>query len=511
MRGLVSMKKNVIILHTDQQRYDSLGCNGNKVDCTQNIDALAADGCNFSRHIAANPTCSPSRASLLTGYYTPGHGLVSNGIPLWRREKCESDKLANKFFGTEIEEKVATIADRLGDVGYKTALFGKLHLEPHLYDGERKFYESYKGWKEEAMVNRNDPYYGFQTNKIILGHGEAPCGYNRGHYGRWLNKKYPEIAKLIDPGENAKTSLPGERNDIFLSKIPSKYHNTMWLAEETCQYIEDNKEGQEPIFMFVGFPDPHHPFTPPEDVAKDFMDIELPEFADLDKIVGEKSDAMKRALDLRHASKKDCAQAYKNTMASIHLIDQAVGQIIEKLKKENLYDDTLIIYTSDHGDYLGDFDMLAKSDLPSHNLVRIPFIMKATKDMVLPKTMDIPMSNVDVMPTIFNLLGIETDTALQGVDIFDEKNKDNTPMVTCYSMAGDERNISLLNDTYRYTYYMDSKQEELYNHVEDIKEHNNLVNDPSVDVVDICQQMKAQLFEKHIDCHLGKFDHYALW
>lgn len=505
------MKKNVIILHTDQQRFDSLGCNGNSEARTENIDALAADGCNFSRHITANPTCMPSRASLLTGYYAPGHGLTSNGIPLWRRPESESDALAGKLFGTKIEEKVPTIADRLSEEGYKTALFGKLHLEPHLANGVTEFYENYSSWEKEETVNKSEPFYGFDTHKIILGHGEQPCGYNRGHYGRWLHKHYPEIVELTNPGGDAKTSLPGERDDIYLSKIPSKYHNTMWLADETCQYLEANKDSEEPLFMFVGFPDPHHPFTPPEDISQDFMDIPLPDFASLDQVVGEKPKAMVRAIEGRHASKKDCAQAYRNTMASVHLIDIAVGQIIDQLKAQGIYDETIIVFTSDHGDYLGDFDMLAKSDLPSHNLVHIPFIIKGTKDQTLPTNCHVPMSNVDVIPTIFTMLGMDMEWDLQGVDIFDEKSQSNTPMVTCYGVTGDERNISILNETYRYTYYMDSKEEELYNHVKDLKEENNLVNDPSVDVTKVCSEMKAKLFEKHIECHLGKFNHYALW
>ncbi len=510
----MEMKKNVIILHTDQQRYDSLGCNGNPDAKTENIDALAKDGCRFTRHISTNPTCMPSRASLFTGLYVPGHGVSSNGIPLWRRAKggaSKSDEYSMKLFGIKVEDKIPTLADKLGECGYHTALFGKLHLQPHLADASNNFYENNNSWEDHEIENDNQEFYGFQTKKIILGHGEQVCEYNRGHYARWLSKNYPEIAKLTIPGEDTNTTLPGAREDIYLSKIPSEYHNTMWLADEACQYIDSTCEQEAPMFMFVGFPDPHHPFTPPMDIAKEFMNIPLPEFASRDKIVGEKATVSMNAMKAYHATKSDCEQAYRNTMASVYLIDKAVGKIIDHLKKKKLYDDTIIIFTSDHGDFLGDYDMLCKSNLPYHNLLHLPFILKGTKDMELPSVMDTPMSNADVVPTILSMLGIEKDAYIQGVDIFDKNNDNNMPMVTSYGVTLDGRNISLYNDTYRYTYYLDTKEEELYNHKNDIKELNNLVNDPSFDAKEICRTFKERLFEKHIECHSGIFNHYSLW
>jgi arylsulfatase A-like enzyme len=505
------MKKNVVIFHTDQQRYDSLGCNGNEEAKTPHIDALAEVGTRFTRHITANPTCMPSRASLFTGLYVPGHGVTSNGIPLWRREVYKSDALGQNFFGVKIEEKVPTLADRLLEEGYATSLFGKLHLEPHLSDGDQPFYENYKTWEKEDTVLLNQGFYGFETKKMVLGHGEAPCGYNRGHYGRWLNENHPDMVAITEPGGDAKTSLPGERDDIYLSKLPSKYHNTTWLAQEACQYIENKENHEKPMFMFVGFPDPHHPFTPPEDISGPFMTMDLPDFADKSEMKGDKPSAIKRAIDQRSASKSDCLQAYKNTMASIYLIDQAVGRVINTLKEQGLYDDTIIIFTSDHGDYLGDLDMLAKSDLPFKNLTHVPFILKGTKDMSLPPVMNLPMSNVDVFPTLLSLLGIESDQRLQGVDIFDPNSIDNTPMVTCFGITGDERNITLFDQNYRYSYYLDTKEEELYDHRTDEKELHNLAMDPDVATKELCSSLKGKLFAKHVDCDLGVYNHYALW
>lgn len=500
------MKKNVIIFHTDQQRYDSLGCNGNEQAKTPNIDALAKDGCRFTRHIAANPTCMPSRASLLTGLNPSSHGVESNGIPLWRRD--DKDAVKGDMLGVKIEDKIPTLADILFENGYDTSLFGKLHLTPHGSDKVYGYAESNDLWNEENPIDDSKSFYGFQTKKMIMGHGESPCAYNGGHYGRWLAQKHPEIIEMLNKGEKI---LPGSLDDIYLSKIPSKYHNSMWLADEVVNYFEETKNDEKPKFMFVGFPDPHHPFTPPQDIAKEFLDIPLPDFASVDDIIGDKSATSKKAMKAYTFSKDDCTKAYRYTMAEVHLIDKAIGQIIKYLKDNELYDDTIIIFTSDHGDFLGDFDMLRKIDIAFKNLVNVPFIIKGTKGINLPKTCNNPMSNVDVVPTVLKMLDIKPADYIEGIDIFSEKSKNNTPMVTCSSLIGYERNISLFDDTYRYTYFIDSKEEELYNHKKDPKELNNLVNDKSIDVSEICKDFKEKLFEKQIECHAEWFKHYALW
>ncbi|QUI22212.1 sulfatase-like hydrolase/transferase [Vallitalea pronyensis] len=509
------MKKNIIVLHTDQQRYDSLGCNGNLYGRTDNIDALAEEGCRFTRHISANTACMPSRASLMTGLYVPGHGVSSNGIPLWRRDNgCEdpNNAISRRLFGVDVRDRIPTMADIFGDHGYDTALFGKIHLQPHLADKSYNFYESCSVWEDEDIIHRDDPFYGFKTRKLILGHGEAPCGYNRGHYGRWLQENHPEYAALVNPGEDANTKEGSIRSDIYLSKIPSKVHHTMWLADEACDYLDKHQDSEKPTFMFVGFPDPHHPFSPPEDIAKDFLDLPLPDFAKLEDMEGDKPQAVMETIQHFNAEKEDIHLAYRYTAASIHLIDKAVGQITRKLKELHMYDDTIIVYTSDHGDFLGDLDMICKYDTAFHNLLHLPFIIKPAKEhKPLPSVVETSMSNADVLPTLLAMSGIEKDSYIQGIDIFDEAAEGNMPMATCYTAREGYRNISIYDDTYRYTYYIETKEEELYNHIADPQELKNLATNPSDSIRKICDDFKNTLFNKHIESDLGIFNHYALW
>ena len=171
------------------------------------------------------------------------------------------------MLGIKIEDKIPTLADMLLENGYSTSLFGKLHLSPHGSDKVYGYAESNDLWNQENPIDESKKFYGFQTKKMIMGHGEAPCAYNGGHYGRWLAEKYPDIKELLN---NKEKIQPGSIDDIYLSRIPSKYHNSMWLADEVVNYLEETKNSDKPEFMFVGFPDPHHPFTPPEDIANEF-------------------------------------------------------------------------------------------------------------------------------------------------------------------------------------------------------------------------------------------------
>ncbi|WP_234496519.1 sulfatase [Vibrio maritimus] len=508
------MKKHIIILHTDQQRYDSLGCNGNAHARTTNIDALASEGCNFSRHISTNPACMPSRSSLMTGLYVPGHGVSSNGIPLWRRDNGCEDKnnvISQRLFGVDVQDKIPTIADILTDNGYETALFGKMHVEPMLADPSYGYYDSYATWEKEEAEYDERPYYGFKTKKLILGHGEAPCGYNRGHYGRWLHKQHPELLKQVFPGEDINTKEGSISDDIYASKLPEELHNSMWLADEVCQHLEKLQDNDKPNFIFVGYPDPHHPFTPPESLAAEFHDIPVPDFARREDIVGKKPDAVEQTMQNFSAEREDLEKAYRYTTASVKLIDKSIGKIVEKTKELGIYDDTIIVFTSDHGDFLGDLDMICKYDVAFNNLLHLPFVLKPATGLELPDECHHPMSNADVVPTLLSLVGVEVPTYVQGINIFGEGAENNTPMTTCYTAREENRNISLFDQNYRYTYYLDTGEEELYDHRTDKKELVNLAvkSDPIVKA--ICADLKARLFQKHIESDLGIFNHYALW
>ncbi len=499
------MKKHIVIFHTDQQRYDSLHCNGNKYAKTPNLDLLASEGSRFTRHIAANPVCMPSRASLFTGQYVPGHGVSSNGIPLWNRDngvKDKNDYISERLFGIAVPKKVPTLAEMLLEQGYKTASFGKLHFEPHLADDNYGFYETYAKWEKEDTELIDKPYYGFTTYKLILGHGEAPCSYDHGHYGRYMHREHPEIIEKLKMAKN--------QGGVYASVIPSELHNTTWIAEQACDYLDSNVVEEQPIFMFLGFPDPHAAITPPSDIVADFEDLPLPEFAQLEQIKGAKAvECFKDYKSRCNTTREKAEKAYRYTQASVYLIDKAVGRVVDKLKSLGIYDDTTIIFTSDHGDFMGDFNMMGKADVAYKNLIHLPFILKPPKGLELPTVVDVPMSNADVVPTLLALNDITIPDCVQGVDIRTAQN--NMPMTTCYTVSGVHRNLSIFDKVYRYTYYVNSGEEELYNHQDDPFEYENLIATQPEKYRNLCDELKSKLFIKHLECDTGLYNHYSLW
>ncbi len=508
------MKKNIIIFYTDQQRYDSLHCNGNEHAKTPNLDSLASDGSRFTRHIGANSVCMPSRASFFTGQYVPGHGVSSNGIPLWNRDrgcKDKNDFISEQIFGQPVEKCIPTMANIFGDNGYHTASFGKLHFQPHLADDTYGFWESYSTWEKEEAEYYDKPFYGFQTCKLVLGHGDDPCGYNHGHYGRWLQREHPEIAAKLHNLSDVNTKVGSIMDDIYKSPVPSELHNTMWIANEACQYLDSKKDDDAPVFLYLGFPDPHHPMCPPFDIVDEFENLPLPEFAKLDKIKGKKPECFADYADKSSATDEEIAKGYRYTQASIYLIDKAIGQVVDKMKELGIYEDTTIIFTSDHGDFMGDFNMICKRDVAQYNLVHLPFILKPANGVSLPSVVDTPMSNVDVLPTLLSINGMDIPRYVQGIDIQSEKAKDNLPMSTCYTVSGVNRNLSIFDDTYRYTYYVNTGEEELYNHKVDGFEHESLISSEPEKYRSICDELKLKLFQKHLEADHGLYNHYGLW
>ena len=215
-----------------------------------------------------------------------------------------------------------------------------------------------------------------------------------------------------------------------------------------------------------------------------------------------------KEMEKASATDEEVALAYRLTMASVHLIDKAVGQIVDKLKELGMYEDSVIMFTSDHGDYLGDCNMLCKGNLAHHNLLHVPFILKSPKGQQILCSPDKPMSNVDVLPTVFDMIGVERPEYTQGVNIVQESSK---PMVNCGSVMHAERNISLYDEVFRYTYYPELDEEELYNHKEDPHELNNLASQPTKEVKARCMEMKSELMGRYIDSDIGIFNHYGLW
>ena len=506
---MTQQKPNILILHTDQQRYDSLGCTGNPHAVTPNLDRLAGEGTLFTRHISSHPVCMPSRASLLTGLSTLAHGVYTNGIPLWRMPAeavpQEAERSYQRLHGKPFPSGIPTLADLLKEEGYATACLGKLHLQPHQADLRFGFEENYAWQSQRENEDWQGPFYGFDTARLALGHGERPCRPGGGHYSRWLRDKHPDVARDVIEGKK-RLKKPGVKGDIYLSPIPSELHNSMWLANEACRMID---EAAGPFCLFVGFPDPHHSWSPPADVGKDFEDGPYPEFSSLESTLAGKPAAVQESLHRSQAPEADCIQAYRYTNAMVHLIDRAVGRIVERLKAKGLYDNTIVVFTADHGDFLGDYHCLRKDNYAYRCLVHVPFIMKAASGCGARTRVDAPMSSIDVVPTLLSAAGLGVPEHVQGRDIFSVPEDERRAFVSTIRQEPATPAITLFDRRFRYTFFPRTEEEELYDHEADPLEVRNLAGDAVHSAR--TRRMREEALKMNAAYYAPKFFRYCPW
>jgi len=496
-----TVRRNLLILHTDQQRYDSLGCAGNPHARTPNIDALAAEGTFFSRHIVSNPVCMPSRATLLTGLYPSGHGIGMNGVPLPRREHRTLAPAA-----PDEAAHVATLADMLSEAGYHTAALGKLHLTPMRSDARYGFAESRPAWECGQYDDTwTGPYCGFREVQLTNGHGEEPCRPKLCHYGHWLTKHHPEVLQAIEASRDARHGAVEGIPQAWLSAVPSEVHHSTWLGQRACECVSRAAREDRPFFLFVGFPDPHHPVVPPEDVARDFLDMPVPEPLMSEEELSDKPSPMRQLMattgrrNIRTVSPESLRTVARYTAAMVSLIDRAVGRIVERLKQSGQWGDTVVIFTSDHGDWMGDHGLIYKAYCPSHSLLHTPLVLRCPGDG-LPRRVDAAVSNADIVPTVLSLLGLPAPDGLHGCDLFAGGERP-LPMAQTSAIDPRENSLTVYDDRYRYSCYPQLGEEELYDHTNDPGELVNLAAQATTETRAVCDRLRGRLFEQHARCY----------
>ncbi len=334
-------RPNVLLICTDQQRFDALGCYGNARIKTPHIDNLAAEGVLFERCYVQSPVCGPSRASLLTGQYVHNHGLWANGVALPEHKRLFTQNLA--------------------DVGYDCGLIGKSHLaacfqgrtEPRRDDGFRTF-----KWA-------HDPSHGSPEN----------------HYHRWLEARFPELyARAMENG-------PGRQghNTVPFDTMPTEAHYSRWVGEESSRFLREERDPERPFFFMANFFDPHHPFVAPEEYLDRYDPAALPPPIGGPELLADRPPILTEA---HHGSYAGHARGFadhspeeiQNIIAAYYamvtLIDDEVGRILSTVSELDLEQETLVIFTSDHGEMLGDYGLLLKGPMFYDGAVRVPLILR---------------------------------------------------------------------------------------------------------------------------------------
>ncbi len=480
----MSERMNVIFIITDQQRYDHLGCSGNSILRTPNIDRFSRDGVHFTNAFCANPTCMPNRATLLTGLYPNVHGVRSNGMIL--------------------SKDVPTITQTLVKEGWYTAAFGKLHHQFNVapYKLHCKSAENFQDWvfnqEGDYPVGNNFPipYYGYQEVETVLGHGSCLCG----HYLDWLEERSSEYA----------TSMRERWKDInnFFAiftenDLPVELYSSHYVAERTIAFLERHSRGQygnKPFYIHCSFPDPHQPVWPPGKYKDMYnpKDIDLPKsFSNLEKLrnhpfLAPYINVMPGAI-LRETTEEEAKQFIAYTYGTLSLIDDSIGQILGSLDKLGYADNTIVVYTSDHGDLMGEHGMLFKGPSAYMGVLRIPMIWRVP-GLTKPGITNALISSIDYPKTILKLLGIKKSQHppdMQGFDMTpvlrEPENNAIHPRDCCF-IENDEEigNINarlryIITKDYKLTIYEGSDDfGDLFDRNNDPHEINNLWYDKSL-------------------------------
>jgi len=446
----MSEKMNVLFIITDAQRADHLGCAGNPVLKTPNVDRLAQEGVRFTNYFCTNPICMPNRATLLTGLYPNVHGVRSNGINL--------------------REDIPTMTKTLKKRGWHTAAMGKIHHQFWLGAFKQKFRsaESFDEWADRRISSNSFPvpYYGYDEVEVISGNGTV-CS---GHYLEWLEERSPERA------EEMRKKVKNYDNifSLFCDEIPEDLYNTTFVRERSISFLERYAKGDyenKPFYLHCSFPDPHYPLWPPLEYQNQYKseDIELPvSFSDIKNLYNHKflryhlkNLPFKRAF-IRESTEEEVRKLIALTYASIAYVDYSIGQILVTLDKLGYSNNTIILFSSDHGDLMGDHGLLFKGPCPFNSVLQLPLIWKVpglTKQGIS----DSLVSSIDYPKTILNLLNIKEryhPPDMQGYDISPILGDPRKKVRDCVFIENDEdigtlksRLRHLVTEQYKLTVY----------------------------------------------------------
>lgn len=442
-------KPNILFITTDQQRYDTICAAGYKYMHTSNLDRLANEGCLFTNAYSPNPVCIPARHNIISGLPARYHGFDDNYFDNSRQMPYD----------------IPTFPEILSNAGYDTVAVGKMHFQPaRRHNGFNRMYTM-----EEIPVYRQDDDYAVYLKNNGLGHFRSMHGIRHLLY-----------------------MLPQQ------SYIPIKHHGSTWVADKTIEIIKENN-GTRPFMIWTSFIQPHPPFDVPKEWANLYSDVELPESYESITPISALAEENKHIAD--YPNEDYLIRAKKLYCSAISFVDDNIGRIINYLEEINQIDNTLIIFTSDHGEMLGDNGTFQKF-LPYDGSCKIPFIVRYPK-YINAGTIDDRMIDLnDILPTFLDAAEVEypANYALPGESIFlKEGIKDRNYQYVEHN-KGNKRWVSLRNKKYKYNYYYGGGFEELFDLENDTKERINLlVNCQDNDILSIKNILRTKLirYEKN--------------
>lgn len=425
-----------------------MGCAGSTMARTPHLDALAAQGVRFGRHYVTNPVCMPSRASIFTGSHITEHGVWQNG--------CRLDPQA------------ATIASLAEAGGCQTAHIGKLHLEP--------------------ILNRIDGSHPYGFGHAEIAEGDQQLTHAADAHFAWMRRERPDLfLKYI----NEMYSNGHDRG--YRSELPEEWHHSSFVSMRAEAWLREQRDPSRPFFLSLGYFDPHHAFNPCEPWWSRFADAPIEEPVFDESEFASKPPQYARWFASRRKTTRDPAnmagviRAFHAMMAHV---DDCVGRVVATVKALGLERDTIFLFSSDHGELLGNHGLLHKGPMLLDDLLRVPMIAARADGVHRGTACDGLTSAVDLLPTITGLLGAPTPSGREGLPLVDRDlhplpTGGHTEVRAAWEDEGDLSSLRcLISGRHKLISYAGctgefTGQGELYDLEADPHELRNLFHDPA--------------------------------
>lgn len=415
------MTRRILFITTDQQRFDTLGCNGGVYSRTPVIDGLAENGIRYERAHPQSVVCMPSRSTMITGQTPSTHGVWMNGVAL--------------------PIDAPSVVEELSRAGFATSLIGKAHFEPYV--------DPFSAFPESRMASTGthsseDPWYdgtfgphrGFDYMATAAHGAVGPL-----HYSRWLLENHPEAIGMFYPtldGNLEVNALGGGDTGAVQTHnnpVPREWYHTDWVEHQTKEWLGARADDED-WFCWMSFPDPHHPWDPPEaELGRvNWRDIDLPagyieNASEREAVLANKPrhwtewyqgslvsnfeapyewvPATLTADQLREVTAKNAVE--------VELIDEAIGRVLAMLDAKGWIDDVDIFFTTDHGELGGDFGLLFKGPYHVDGLMRLPLIWRPARTHGIdPAVVSKPVGHIDLAPTFAQVAGLASQPWMEG-------------------------------------------------------------------------------------------------
>jgi arylsulfatase len=436
-------KPNILLLMTDQQRFDTIHAAGFEFMHTPNMDRIAAQGCLYTHAFTPIPICLPARHNLITGL-TPRH----HGFP---------DNVHTDITRTDLP----TLPYILSSHGYDTHSIGKMHFRP---------------------ARRHN---GFLKMELME---ELPKTREEDEYATYL--------KVVGLGNIQ--NIHGIRNLLYMlpqrSLIPEEHHGTKWVADRAVDYLRSNR-GRQPFFLKASWIAPHPPFDLTDRFADLYKDADLPEpyYSQTPLAALTQENAMLGDIPNLAVLRRMRELYY----AAISMVDEQIGRVLDTLEDIGQLDNTLVIFLSDHGELLGDYGLFQKWN-PYDCCCRIPFLVRYPKQILPGSICDNFVDLNDILPTVLDVTELQypAEFPLPGESLFAEPQlKDRSWQYVEYG-KDNRRWISIRNKAFKYNFYYGGGFEQLFNMQNDPHETTNLLHEYSSPAVAATKrEMKKKLIE----------------